>query len=123
MRTTGIRCPSLAALAALALLTACQSLPSNSPVLEKARADYRAAEEDPHVREFARSELRQASDAMTEADRAWARNEDADEIEHKAYIAKQRVAIAQETAVGKRAESTRRVDIVRPDGTRQVIPR
>lgn len=76
-------------------------------MLEKARADYRAAEEDPHVREFARPELRQASDAMFEADRAWTRNEGADEIEHLAYMAKQRIAIAQETAVGRLADSTR----------------
>jgi Domain of unknown function (DUF4398) len=107
MRTTGTRCLTSAALATLALAAACQSLPSNSPMLEKARADYRAAEEDPHVREFAKRELRQASDAMFEADRAWARAEDADEIEHLAYMAKQRIAIAQEVAVGRRAEATR----------------
>lgn len=90
---------------ALTLLAACQSLPTNSAMLEKARSDYRAAEANPTVRELAKVEWRQASDALYEADRAWgARNEDADEIEHMAYMAKQRVAIAQETAVKVGAE-------------------
>ena len=88
----------------LALVAACQSLPTNSAMLEQARSDYRAAEEDPRVRELAKVELRHASDALNEADRAWARNEDMDEIEHLAYMAKQRVAIAQETMVRMVAE-------------------
>lgn len=104
MSTTPFLRMTSAALTTLALLTACQSLPSSNPMLERARADYRAAEEDPHVREFAKAELRAAGDAMYEADRAWGRNEDADETAHMAYMAKQRVAIAREAAMGRRAE-------------------
>ena len=97
----------------LGLLAACQSLPTNNAMVEKARSDYRAAGLDPGIRALAKVEWRQASDAMYEANRAWARNEDTDEIEHMAYMAKQRIAIARETALKVCAEqlaAVKRVD-------------
>ena len=56
IRTLGL---NSAAIAAFALLSACQSLPSNTVMLEKARRDYGAALEDRHVRELAKVELRE----------------------------------------------------------------
>lgn len=95
---------ALVALAGIATMAGCQSLPSNSALLEQARSGYRAAQEDPSVRHFAGVELQQASDAMDKADAAWSRNEDLAEVDHKAYLAKQRVAIALDATIRRRAE-------------------
>jgi outer membrane protein OmpA-like peptidoglycan-associated protein len=94
----------LAALIAIAALAGCDSLPANNSRLEEARSDYRAAQNNPQTVNLAAGELKQAGDALNKANDAWSKRENSAEVDHLAHLAKQRVAIAQETAKQKVAE-------------------
>lgn len=92
------------ALFAIATLAGCASVPENS-LLNEARNDYRAAQNNPRVVNLAPTELKQAGDALAKADDASIKKEDVAVVTHLAYLAKQQVAIAQETARQKEAET------------------
>jgi outer membrane protein OmpA-like peptidoglycan-associated protein len=92
-------------LIAAAVLSACSSLPAGDSPLTLAHNDYRAAQANPQVTTFASGELRQAGDSLEKADRAADKHKDRDVIDHLAYVARQQVAIAQETASQKSAEA------------------
>ncbi|HSJ47744.1 MAG TPA: DUF4398 domain-containing protein, partial [Gammaproteobacteria bacterium] len=94
-----------AALVATATLSGCASMPQNS-LLDEARSDYHAAQANPQVVELAPYELKQAGDALSKATDAASKQDDAATVSHLAYLAKQRTAIAQETAKQKAAEET-----------------
>ena len=91
-------------LIAVAVLAGCSTMPPNNSSLEQARIDYRNAEANPQVAGFAAGELKQASDSLDKANGAWSKGENAPVVDHPAYVAKQQVAIAQETARQKAAE-------------------
>jgi outer membrane protein OmpA-like peptidoglycan-associated protein len=91
-------------LVAVAVLAGCSSLPADNPQLVAARSDYAAAQSNPQTVALAPSELKQAGDALKQANDAWTRNDKLGEVDHLAYLAKQRVAIAQETGKQKSAE-------------------
>jgi outer membrane protein OmpA-like peptidoglycan-associated protein len=87
-------------------LAGCSSIPENNPSLNEARNDYNAAQSNSQVVHLAPSELKQARDALDKANEASTKAEDTAVITHLAYLAKQRSAIAQETAKQKSAEAT-----------------
>ena len=89
---------------AAAILAGCSTLPASNPHLEQARSDYRAAQDDPQARDLAGGEMKQAGDALNKANEAWSRHDQPAEVNHLAYLAKQRVAIAQEAGKRKAAE-------------------
>lgn len=91
-------------LIAAAVLAACSTAPMNNAMLDQARSDYRSAQDDPQTRDLAGGELKLAGDAVTTADAALQRGEQTVEVDHLAYVARQRVAIANETAKQKAAE-------------------
>ncbi|OGI66031.1 MAG: hypothetical protein A2W18_10480 [Candidatus Muproteobacteria bacterium RBG_16_60_9] len=93
------------ALLAMATLAGCSTVPENS-LLNEARNDYRAAQNDPQVASLAANEMKQAEDALNKADNASNKKEEAAVVTHLAYLAKQKVAIAQEAAKQKQAEAT-----------------
>ena len=95
----------LLSLITLATLAACSQTRHNS-LLEEARGGYAAAQSDPQVAKFAADELNQAGAALKKADDAWNKREDDALVNQLAYVAKQRVAIAQETARQKAADAT-----------------
>jgi outer membrane protein OmpA-like peptidoglycan-associated protein len=74
-------------------------------LLDEARNDYSAAQNNPQVIRLAPTELKQAGDALSKASDASKKQEDAAVVTHLAFLAKQRVAIAQETARQKEAET------------------
>ncbi|MEO8524191.1 MAG: OmpA family protein [Caldimonas sp.] len=92
------------ALVSVALLAACATTPEPNAMLEQARSDYRAAAADPQARDLASVELKQAGDALARADEAWSRRDAKPQVDHLAYIARQRTAIAEDTARQKGAE-------------------
>ena len=94
------------ALLAIATLAGCSSVPENNSILNEARNDYSAAQNNPQVINLAPNELKQAGDALAKANDASNKNEDVAVVTHLAYLAKQRAAIAQETAKQKEAEIT-----------------
>lgn len=91
-------------LIAAAVMAGCSSMPADNAQLDAARNDYRAAQGNPAARDLAGSELKQAGDALARANDAWSRGEKPAEVNQLAYVAKQRVAIAQETGRQKAAE-------------------
>lgn len=54
--------PTLLVIAAL--LTACNSIPTSTSMLDQTRNDYQSAQSNPKVASYAPLEMKQASDAM-----------------------------------------------------------
>ncbi len=88
----------------IALAAGCSSMPNRNNMLEEARNDYAAAQNNQTVVSLAPAELKQAGDALAQADKAFNDHEKTDKIERLAYIAKQKAAISQEVAKQKMAE-------------------
>lgn len=86
-------------------LAACSTVPTTTPTLDEARADFVAANNNPQVATYAPTEFRQASEALDRANEAAAKRESLDTIDRLAYVAKQRIATAQEVAKTKGAEA------------------
>lgn len=93
-----------AALAAAILLAACSTTPTTTSELETARANYAQAQGDPMVAKYANAELGAATRALDQANTAAAKNESLATIDKLAYVAKQKIASAQEIARAKAAE-------------------
>lgn len=91
--------------ASAVLLAACSTVPTSTAALDEARADYVAASNNPQVANYAPLEFRQASEALDRANQAAAKRESLDAIDRLAYVAKQRIATAQEVARAKTAEA------------------
>jgi outer membrane protein OmpA-like peptidoglycan-associated protein len=94
-----------AALAIVALMAACASTPTSTPLLENTRAEYRQVEQNPNVGAYAQMEMKQASDAMREANLSAQRRESTDQIDKQAYLARQKIALTQEVVKRKVAEA------------------
>jgi outer membrane protein OmpA-like peptidoglycan-associated protein len=93
-------------IAALIGVAGCSSLPQENINLESARREFVAAQNNASVRQYAPSELKLANDAMSQANDAWASDETMARVNHLAYLAKQRTAIAEETTKQKLAEAS-----------------
>lgn len=90
-------------LIAAAILAACSSVPQNSSLTD-AHNRYNSAFSNPQVTNLAALELKDAGDSLSKADEALSKGESTATVDHLAYIAYQKVAIAQETATRKAAE-------------------
>ena len=88
-----------------ATLAACAATPPTNSLLDEARNDYAAAQSNVEVVQLAPGALSEAGDAMNKANDAASRREESAKVDQLAYIAKQRVAIAQQTAKQKSAEA------------------
>jgi outer membrane protein OmpA-like peptidoglycan-associated protein len=88
----------------VAVLAGCAA-PDRNPRLDDARNSYSEAQSNPQVVNLAALELKQADDALAKANDAWTQRKDPAKVDHLAYVAQQRVAIAQETAKRKAAEA------------------
>jgi outer membrane protein OmpA-like peptidoglycan-associated protein len=89
-----------------ALIAGCSSGPRQNVMLDQARADYAAAQNNPQVARFAMGELKEAGIALDQANVAASARDPDDKITQMAYIAKQRVATAVEVARRKAAEQS-----------------
>lgn len=94
----------LAAAASL-LLAACSSTPEPNANLEQARSQYQILRSTPDANTLAAVELEDAEQAISAADAAVNQRMDPEIIGHRAYLAKQRVGIAQETLNLKKADA------------------
>jgi len=92
-------------LAAAVLAAACASAPMSTPTLDQARADFVSANNNPQVSTYAPMEFKQASEALDQANQAAHRRESLADVDRLAYVAKQRIATAQEVAKAKAAEA------------------
>jgi outer membrane protein OmpA-like peptidoglycan-associated protein len=89
---------------AVAALAGCATLPASDSPLAQARIAYASAQANPQVTSLAAGELKQAGDSLDKANNASSKGESSALVDHLAYVAKQQVAIAQETATQKAAE-------------------
>jgi OOP family OmpA-OmpF porin len=100
------------------MLAAC-AVRADSTALEEAQAALEGARSDLRVRAYAAAELDEAEQALARASAAWQANATADEVDHLAYLAEQRAAIARARAMERRGQheidalSTHRRTIVR----------
>ncbi|MTW09264.1 OmpA family protein [Pseudoduganella eburnea] len=92
------------ALAAALALAACSTTPTTTNELEIARADYSQAQSNPLVAKYAPAEMAAATRALDQANVASAHGESLQTIDKLAYVAKQKIASAQEIARAKSAE-------------------
>ncbi|BBP03887.1 hypothetical protein TPL01_04220 [Sulfuriferula plumbiphila] len=91
------------ALIAVAVFAGCSSMPQ-SATLDEARSKYSDAQANPQVTKLAPVELKEAGEALDRANAAQSKREDRNVVDNLAYLAKQKIAIAQETAKRKSAE-------------------
>lgn len=89
---------------AIAALVGCSTVPPEKTPLELARADYTAAQNNPQTVSLASVELKDAGDALQRANLASSKSESAATVDHLSYLARQKVAIAEEAARQKSAE-------------------
>ena len=94
---------SLAAL--VATLTACSSVPDRNAELDKAQGRFNMADRDPQVFTLAAPELKQAKESLALAQQAFSAGDKLTTVNHLAYLASQRVTIAQETASSRAAQA------------------
>lgn len=94
-----------AALAIVALMSACASTPTSTSLLENTRSEYRQLEQNPNATSYALVEMKQASDAMREANLSAERRESAEKVDKQAYLARQKIALTDEVIKKKVAES------------------
>lgn len=95
--------PALLTIAAL--VGACSSMPKTTSLLDQARGDYVVAQNNPKVASYAPLEMKQASDALEQANAAANHSDSAEKIDKLAYLAKQKIALTQEVAKQKSAEA------------------
>jgi len=93
------------AFAGTVALAACSTVPTTTPTLDEARADFVAANNNPQVATYAQMEFKQAGEALDRANQAAAKRESLDTIDRLACVAKQKIATAQEVAKAKAAET------------------
>ncbi|KQQ45728.1 flagellar motor protein MotB [Duganella sp. Leaf126] len=94
-----------AAVAVAIVLSACSSAPITTSELDGARSDFVAAQSNPAVAASAPVEFKAAADALDRANAAAAQRESLADIDKLAYIAKQKIAVAQEVTKQKQAEA------------------
>lgn len=90
-------------LVAAAIIAGCSSVPQNTSVTE-AHNRYDSARTDSKVTELAPMELKEAGDSLNVADYALSQGDKPAKVDHLAYIATQKIKIAEETAKRKTAE-------------------
>lgn len=93
-----------AAFVAATVLAGCSSMPASDSPLVLARSEYGAAQSNSQVSQFAAGELRQAGESLDRANAASAKREKDSVVDHLAYVTRQQIAIARETAAQKASE-------------------
>lgn len=96
---------SIVAIAALASIAACSSAPARNAALDQARNRYETAQSQSSVTTLAADELKRAGEALRVAEQAQSNGEPLAKVDHLSYLASQRVAIAQDTAVSRAAQA------------------
>jgi outer membrane protein OmpA-like peptidoglycan-associated protein len=99
--TTRPRPSLLAAAGILVLMAGCSTTAEPNATLNRARASYSTLQGDPQSMLMAPTEMSQAAEALRTADAAWTQRERRQTVDHLAYLAQQRVAIARETSATK----------------------
>ena len=92
-------------LSVVMLVGACSTGPRTTSLLDQTRTDYRIAQGNANVARYAVVEMKLADEAMTQANAAAIDHDHDDKIDKLAYLAKQKIALAQEVGKQKAAEA------------------
>ncbi len=99
-------CLFIGALLVTAVLeSACSITPRTTGLLDQVHASYQVLELNPHVERYAPLELRDADAAVRLADMAAQHRESAQDIDDLAYVARAKIALAQDVTKRKLAEA------------------
>ena len=90
---------------AVLLISACASSPKSTSLLDQARFEYRQVQSNPKIATYAALEMQSATDALAKADAAANSRESLDTVDKLAYLAKQKIALANEVASRKSSEA------------------
>lgn len=90
---------------AVLVLSACASNPKTTSLLEQVRADHARAQSNPKVATYAALEMQSATEALAKAEAAAKERESLETVDKLAYLTKQKIALANEVASRKSAES------------------
>lgn len=90
----------------ISTLFGCSSLPESNVALDRAQSQLNAAENNPQVTSFAAKELSEAQTTFQQAKTSWKNKEDPTKTNHLAYMATQRVKIAENMASSMKSQST-----------------
>lgn len=102
----------------LALLTVgCGGPPANNPLLEEAKSSFQEAENDSMIVTNAPVALKEAEEALQQSQQLWQEEANEELVSHYAYISKQKVAIARETAELNAAQD----EVQRAESERQKV--
>lgn len=96
---------SALAVATLAMLAACSSVPERNAALDLARSRFDAAQAQAQVTSLAADELKRASEALRRAEAAQKDGQSIASVDHLSYLASQQVAVAQDTATSRAAQA------------------
>ncbi|WP_027468393.1 OmpA family protein [Deefgea rivuli] len=94
-----------ALLAMTTLLWACSTTPTQTSLLDQTRSEYSLAKNNPSIAKYAPLELKQAGEALDQANAAASKKESIEVVDGLAYVAKQKIALMQSTATQKSAEA------------------
>jgi outer membrane protein OmpA-like peptidoglycan-associated protein len=94
----------LASVCAALVLGACATVGPRPIALEDARLAVDSARTNPQVTTYASAELNDAIAAYVKAEKLYSTEGDTAEVRHQSYVARQRAALAQETASLRQAE-------------------
>ena len=97
---------SLLTVTVIAALQACTSLPPENPNLTAAQMQFKSAQNSPDVPALASNELRDAEITLEQARTAWGNKVKTSEVDHLAYLASKKVAIAQTVTTQRLAEQS-----------------
>jgi len=99
------------------IMLGCGGPPEDNPLLKEAINHFHEAENDSTIVMNAPVALKEAEEALQESERLWEEKADKELVDHHAYIAKQKVAIARETAELNAAQD----EVERAESQRQQV--
>ncbi len=100
-----MRLLAVIAVAGVLCVPGCAFVPKVNPRIEEAKAAHASAAAEPGVATLAPGEWARAREAFDAAIAAWSTLQDPAVVDHLAYVAKQRAAIAREVARMAAAEA------------------
>ncbi|MGF6669262.1 MULTISPECIES: OmpA family protein [Pseudomonas] len=95
----------LPAVSLSALILAGCATPPENPQLLQARAQFAALQQKPESNTLAAIETKDAFSALYKADQASIKDRQAADVDQLAYLARQKIALAEQTIVGRQAEA------------------
>ena len=99
------------------ILIGCGGPPEDNPLLKEAKNNFQKAENDSAIVTNAPVALKEAEEALQESERLWEEKAGKELVDHHAYISKQKVAIARETAKLNAAQD----EVERAESQRQKV--